>query len=221
METTQGASSDAKHFCLEPYAVVAHSAGRCSVHGSECGSANSSGVCIVPVLPSGELLVGLTFLRQGSSDPLSVIYAGTLTNLWNSCLRILFFDCHPATYRWFSFRCFPLHSGGFGLSTTVPCAVPVRLGQRRHHVPDLSLLGQLRVCNHERCSLQEPRRRLHFHDVPGAAGVRSGQPCDPRVLVGLHGFLRLQRRYWFCSPCHILKTPCLLEFKSSPHLMYL
>ena len=89
MEKSQGASSDTKQFCLEPYAVVAHSAGRCSAHGSECSTANSSGVCVVPVLPSGEVFVDLTFLPQGSGDPLTVIYAGMFTNLWNSRLHLL------------------------------------------------------------------------------------------------------------------------------------
>ena len=86
VETSQSASNSSKQFCLEPYAVVAHSAGRCSAHGSECSAANSSGVCVVPVLPQGQLFVDLTFLPQGSSDPLTVIYAGTLANLWNSRL---------------------------------------------------------------------------------------------------------------------------------------
>jgi len=40
-----------KKWCLEPHAVVANAVGRCSEVGKECNAENTSGICVIPVLP--------------------------------------------------------------------------------------------------------------------------------------------------------------------------
>ena len=77
-------NSSPKLWCLEPHSVVAKSVGRCSERGRECNVDNSSGICVVPVLPPGEILAELYF-SQGNSTK-TVLYAGTTRALWNSSL---------------------------------------------------------------------------------------------------------------------------------------
>ena len=77
-----------KKWCLDPHAIVANAVGRCSEAGKECNenNTNSSGICVVPVLPENEVLVQLHFYHEGSPKLNSILYAGTVSTLWNSSL---------------------------------------------------------------------------------------------------------------------------------------